>query len=224
MQFPCYISASGCISVAWADSSDSQRVEKHLAPRHNSRPYGVWLRRPTVGGKAAGCFNSARVAAARGEQEPDCERSHFHPVLLGCAMMWVNGSAGRTTCSAFLAAVFGSFHSGTSADGAAQGVSSQRLGSASFRGEHPFPGDFRNPWASSVPFPSLPVHLRSDRCCLANGGSGVNSLSGNSPLVCGISQELFFEKPIFISNHQIMRLGQGRWFLLSRFFCHNKSP
>lgn len=51
-----------------------------------------------------------------------------------------------------------------------------------------------------------------------------STLSGNSPLVCGISQELFFEKPIFISNHQIMRLGQGRWFLLSRFFCHNKSP
>lgn len=37
-----------------------------------------------------------------GEQELDCEPSHFHPVWFGCALMWVNGSTGRTACSAFL--------------------------------------------------------------------------------------------------------------------------
>lgn len=46
----------------------SQRTEKHLSPCHNSRPYGAWLRQPTVAEKPAGCFNSARVAAARGNR------------------------------------------------------------------------------------------------------------------------------------------------------------
>lgn len=114
------------------------------------------------------------------------------------------GPAARRSCG--LAALFRSFHSGTSVDGAAQGVSPQRLGSASVIGQHPFPGDFRKLWAASVPFPSLPLlpsSISSIRCYLANGGSRVNSL-----LLWLEFYKNCHLKPIFISNHQIMRLGQ----------------
>lgn len=61
--------------------------------------------------KSAGCSNSVRVAAVGGGQKLDCARFHFPPVVLRCAVMWVSGSTGWTTCST----AFPSFHPGTSA-------------------------------------------------------------------------------------------------------------
>lgn len=62
------VQLSCCISVPVAFCCTSQRTEKRLSPCHNSRPYGARPRQPTAGEKPAGCFNSARVAAARGNR------------------------------------------------------------------------------------------------------------------------------------------------------------
>lgn len=116
--------------------------------------------------------------------------------------MWVNGGTGRTTCSAFLRP----FHSGTSVDGAAQGASSQSLGSASSIGEPTFTSRLQESGVFSLPvLISLPARLHlSPPDQLAQTNDDIwpvevlrPTLSGSSPFVSGILHELSRLKSLF---------------------------